>query len=47
MPAAIAPAPPRPRAHLVLGSALDLRRSQIRTYEQVMREYGDVAVISP
>jgi cytochrome P450 len=42
MPAAIAPAPPRPRAHPVLGSALDLRRSQIRTYEQMMREHGDV-----
>jgi cytochrome P450 len=26
----------------VLGSALDLRRSQIRTYERVMREHGDV-----
>jgi cytochrome P450 len=35
-------APPRPRANLVLGSALDLRRSQIRTYERVMREHGDV-----
>ena len=35
-------APTRPRANPVLGSALDLRRSQIRTYERVMREYGDV-----
>jgi cytochrome P450 len=35
-------APPRPRANPVLGSALDLRRSQIRTYERVMREHGDV-----
>jgi cytochrome P450 len=35
-------APPHPRANPVLGSALDLRRSQIRTYERVMREHGDV-----
>jgi cytochrome P450 len=35
-------APPRPRANPALGSALDLRRSQIRTYERVMGEYGDV-----
>ena len=35
-------APPRARANPVLGSALDLRRSQIRAYERVMREYGDV-----
>ena len=35
-------APPHPRGNPVLGSALDLRRSQIRTYERVMREYGDV-----
>ena len=35
-------APPRPRAHLVLGSALDLRRSQAETYARVMREHGDV-----
>jgi hypothetical protein len=42
-------APPRPRANPVLGSALDLRRSQIRTYERVMREQGDVVrlVIGP
>jgi cytochrome P450 len=42
-------APPRPRANPVLGSALDLRRSQIRTYERVMREQGDVArlVVGP
>lgn len=42
-------APPRPRANRVLGSALDLRRSQIRTYERVMREQGDVArlVVGP
>jgi cytochrome P450 len=38
-------APPRPRANRVLGSALDLRRSQIRTYERVMREQGDVACL--
>jgi hypothetical protein len=35
-----AQAPPRPRAHPVLGSALDLRRSQIRTYQRAMRERG-------
>jgi cytochrome P450 len=42
-------APPRPRANRVLGSALDLRRSQIRTYVRVMREQGDVArlVVGP
>jgi cytochrome P450 len=42
-------APPRPRANPVLGSAIDLRRSQIRTYERVMREYGDVVklVVGP
>jgi cytochrome P450 len=34
--------PPHPRANPVLGSALDLRRSQIRTYERVMREVGDI-----
>ena len=40
-PTATAP-PPHPRANPLLGSALDLRRSQIRTYERVMREVGDV-----
>ena len=35
-------APPRPRAHPVLGSTLDLRRSQVTTYERMMREHGDV-----
>ena len=35
-------APPRARGNRVLGSAFDLRRSQVRTYERVMREYGDV-----
>jgi cytochrome P450 len=35
-------APPRPRASRVLGSALELRRSQIQTYERAMREHGDV-----
>jgi cytochrome P450 len=42
-------APPRPRANPVLGSALDLRRSQVRTYERVMREQGDVVrlVVGP
>ena len=46
---AIMPAPPRPRANPVLGSALELRRSQIRTYERVMREHGDVVrlVVGP
>ncbi len=45
----IAPAPPRPRANPVLGWALELRRSQIRTYERVMREQGDVVrlVVGP
>ena len=42
-------APPHPRAIPVLGSALDLRKSQIRTYERVMREHGDVVklVVGP
>ena len=42
-------APPRPRANPVLGSALDLRRSQIRAYERAMREQGDVVrlVVGP
>jgi cytochrome P450 len=42
-------APPHPRANLLLGSALDLRKSQIRTYERVMREHGDVVrlVVGP
>jgi cytochrome P450 len=42
-------APPHPRANPVLGSALDLRKSQIRTYERVMREHGDVVklVVGP
>jgi cytochrome P450 len=35
-------APPRPRANPLLGSALDLRRSRIHTYERAMREHGDV-----
>jgi len=35
-------APPRPRAHPVLGSTLDLRRSQVTTYERMMRQHGDV-----
>jgi cytochrome P450 len=38
----IASAPPRPRANPVLGSALELRRDQVRTYERAMREGGDV-----
>lgn len=42
-------APPSPRANPLVGSALDLRRSQIRTYERVMREHGDVVrlVVGP
>jgi cytochrome P450 len=42
-------APAHPRANPLLGSALDLRRSQIRTYERVMREVGDVVrlVVGP
>jgi hypothetical protein len=37
--------PPHLRANPVLGSALDLRRSQIRTYERVMREHGDAGAV--
>jgi cytochrome P450 len=39
-------APPRLRANPVLGSALDLRRSRIRTYERAMREHGDVVRVA-
>jgi cytochrome P450 len=35
-------APPRPRGNPVLGSTLELRKSQIGTYERAMREHGDV-----
>jgi hypothetical protein len=35
-------APAHSRASPILGSALDLRRSQIRTYERAMRDHGDV-----
>jgi cytochrome P450 len=35
-------APPCPRANRLLGSALDLRRSQLATYDRAMREHGDV-----
>jgi len=40
---------PRPRANRLLGFALELRRNQLRTYERVMREYGDVVrlVVGP
>ena len=38
--------PPHPRVNAVLGSALDLRRSQIRTYERMMREHGDIVRLS-
>jgi cytochrome P450 len=34
--------PPRPRDNPLVGSALELRRSQIGTYERVMRDHGDV-----
>jgi cytochrome P450 len=49
MPGSAAPAPPRPRANPVLGSALQLRRSLIRTYERAMHEHGDVVrlVVGP
>jgi cytochrome P450 len=42
-------APPHPQANLLLGSALDLRKSQIRTYERAMREHGDIVrlVVGP
>lgn len=42
-------APPRMPGHPVLGSALDLQRSQVTTYERAMREHGDVVrmVIGP
>jgi cytochrome P450 len=42
-------APPSARANPLLGSALDLRKSRIQTYERVMREYGDVVrlVVGP
>jgi cytochrome P450 len=39
---AVPAVPPRPRANRVLGSTLELRRSQIETYVRVMREHGDV-----
>jgi cytochrome P450 len=40
---------PHPRASPLLGSVLDLRRRQIRTFERVMREYGNVVrlVVGP
>jgi cytochrome P450 len=45
----IASAPPSPRANPLFGSALDLRRNRIQTYERVMREHGDVVrlVVGP
>ena len=48
-PAAGLPTPPRMPGHPLLGSALDLRRSQIATYERAMREHGDVVrlVVGP
>jgi cytochrome P450 len=38
--------PPRLPANPVLGSALDLRRSRIRTYERAMRERGDIVRVA-
>jgi cytochrome P450 len=40
---------PRPRANRLLGFAVELRQNQLRTYERVMREYGDVVrlVVGP
>jgi cytochrome P450 len=35
----------RPRANLLLGFAPELRRDQLRTYENVMRRYGDVVCL--
>ena len=48
-PAAGLPTPPLMPGHPLLGSALDLRRSQIATYERAMREHGDVVrlVVGP
>ena len=43
---AVIGAPPRPRAHPLLGWAPDLRHSQIETYVRVMREHGDVVCLS-
>jgi len=37
--------PPRPRAHPLLGSAVELRRSQVETYVSAMREHGDVVCL--
>ena len=39
-------APPVLPGNRLVGSALDLRRSQIRTYERAMREHGDVVRIA-
>src|SRR5205814_1147167 len=41
--------PPTARGNRLLGSALDLQRSQIHLYERAMREYGDVVrlVVGP
>jgi len=44
--ATLASAPPRPRANPVLGSAIELRRSQIETYERMMRAHGDVVCLA-
>ena len=43
---ALVGAPPRPRAHPLLGWAPDLRRSQVEAYVRVMREHGDVVCLS-
>jgi cytochrome P450 len=44
LPASL-PSPPRRRASPFLGSALELRRSQIETYERAMHEQGDVVCL--
>jgi cytochrome P450 len=41
--------PPGPRGNRLVGSAIEIRRSQIQTYERAMREHGDVVrfVVGP
>ena len=38
--------PPRASGHWLFGSALDLQRSQITTYERTMRQVGDVVLLT-
>jgi len=47
MPGSRAAAPPCLRANPVLGSVLDLRTSQIRACERVMRQHRDIASRQP